>query len=92
MLTKLRVIISTKIFIIYKIHYVTFNMKPKITFVAINRVFFITNDRNADLHGKVITVGGNFGKQLASYLQVTSFESCYSYGLCFVLEALTFLI
>ena len=41
------------------------------------------------LHGKVITIRGNLsylscGKQLASYLQVTGFKSCYSCVVCFL--------
>ena len=48
------------------------------------------------LHGKVITIKRKYqlsmlvflGKQIASYLQVTGFKSCYSYRVCFV-EALT---
>ena len=50
---RLRVTISTKIFIIYKIQIVRFNMNPKTTFFTINEVFFITNGL---LHGKVITI------------------------------------
>ena len=68
-------------------------MNPKIAFVTINGVFFITNGhgtdatRNIYYHKKKyqLFICWFFGKQLASYLTLT--KSCFSYGVYFV-EAL----
>ena len=47
------VTISIKIFIIYVIQIITFNMIPKVTYVTINRVFFITNGLYTDATEKL---------------------------------------
>ena len=88
--TKPRVTISSRIFIIYMIQIITFNMNPKITFVRTNWVFFITSGLNTYATWKsyyhkeeisVIYVGLFW--QTNSCLQVTGFKSYYWYSVCF---------
>ena len=83
--------IFISIFIIYIIQIITFTMNPNITIVTISGVLFITTGLNMMLHEKVTTIKRKYqlsilvflDKQLASYLQVTSFKSCYLHGVCF---------
>ena len=85
-------------FIIFVIEVITFIMNPKITFLTINGVFFITSGLDTDIHGKVITIRGNisylcwsFDRQLASYLQVTGLRVVTCMRCAFYVEALPFL-
>ena len=71
-------------------------MNPKFTFATINGVVFISNGLKTDAAWKRYYHRGNisylcwsFGKQLASYLQITDFESCYCYRMCFLCRSKT---
>ena len=73
-------------------------MNLKVTFVTINRVFFITNGLSADATWKSYYhkrkyqyLCWPFGRQLASYFQVTGLRVVTHMGCALYIEALPFL-